>query len=93
MTGFHIELHGHLSELTESQSVEIDTGETEVYGNDLKNQLAVILGSKNPKKADDIRTSIQQAVWTSDQSILSDDAKLPQGRYDLRSDISKKQKP
>lgn len=92
MTGFHIELHGRLSELADSHSVDIDTGEPEVYGDDLKAQLAVILGARNPKNADDIRTTIQQAVWTTKQSILPDDTKLPQGHYDLRSDVSSEQR-
>lgn len=92
MTGFHIELHGRLSELAESQSVDIDMGDREVYGVDLKDQLAVILGAKNPKKAEDIRASIQQAVWTTDHSILPDDSKLPHGNYDLRPDITNGQR-
>lgn len=84
MAGYHIELHGKLSELTNSESVDIDIGADEVYGEELKAQVAVVLGAKNPQQADTIRQSVDSAVWTTSSSILGDDAKLRQGHYGLR---------
>lgn len=83
MGEFRIVLHGDLSELAQSESVEIDLPKREIYGHDLKDQLAVILAARNPRNAENIRTKIMHGTWRRDREIFPDDARLPQGRYDL----------
>ena len=84
MPGFQIDLYGRLSELTQSQSVEIETSTDEILANDLKQQVAIVLGARNPSNADVIRDSIDTAVWVLNNSVISDSEKLRQGRYALK---------
>ena len=84
MPAFHIELHGTLSKLTDSGSIDIETSADEIDGDDLKAQLAIVLGAKNPREADDIEKSIEQSVWTTDVDVLPENTKLRQGNYGLR---------
>ena len=85
MPDFHILLHGKLSALAESKSLDINTVHNEVYGQDLKAQIAVVLGAKNPRKADHIKEKINTAQLVSGQEALPDSCKLTQGTYSLKS--------
>lgn len=83
MSGFHIVLHGDLSELARSGSVDIDLQQSEIYGHDLKSQLAAILAARNPQNAENIRQQVMSETWRRDRKTLPDDTRLSQGRYDI----------
>lgn len=85
MPDFHIQLHGQLSEVAESKSLDINTVQSEVYGQDLKAQVAIVLGAKNPRKAADIKEKVDTAQWISGKNTIADSCKLSQGTYSLKS--------
>lgn len=86
---FHVILQGELSALTHSESVDVDVPDPEIYGDDLKSQLSVVLAAKNPRDAEEIIARVRVAGIFNGSRMLNDDIKISHGEYILKSIPSK----
>ena len=91
MPGFHIALHKQLSELSGSDSIIIDAQDEEILDEDLKQQVSIVLGARNPRFADDIVESVENSVWIvqaqnsqNHETPVHEGTKLRQGKYALK---------